>query len=170
MGTLSQLSDLTTNIGAIRIPNSLAETSFRDLQLTAFFLDMIDVLGLSILVNGSTPSDAIIGGETVNAIINAGDGDMDQNGYADSTINYHGIPTTRILEKPGKRSLVDLFGFSEIEKRRELFCWSITVSMVMALIWSLAMLTPALKNQIPARHLMFNLIISLNLEIKNFLQ
>merc|ERR1711868_50725 len=86
--TLSQLSDLTTNIGAIRIPNSLAETSFRDLQLTAFFLDMIDVLGLSILVNGSTPSDAIIGG----------DGDMDQNGYADSTINYHDTPTDN---KPG---------------------------------------------------------------------
>merc|ERR1711973_666850 len=108
---LGQLSNLTTDISAIRIPNSLAETSFRDLQLTGFFLNMIDVSGLSILVNGATPANAIIGGQTLNAIVTANDGALDQNGFTDGGIDYG---DTSDDNKPGVkkciRVMLGLFG------------------------------------------------------------
>ena len=41
------------------------------------------------MVNGSTPTNAIISSQTLTAIINADNGTLDQNGYADANINYH---------------------------------------------------------------------------------
>lgn len=67
--TSSQLSALKTDISAIVIPQSLAETRFRDLKLTGFFMEAIDCLGLTILVNGHTPMQSIIGNQTINEII-----------------------------------------------------------------------------------------------------
>merc|ERR1719378_1977737 len=101
----SQLNTLTADISNIRIPNSLAETSFRDLQLTGFFLDMIDVLGLSILVNGATPANAIIGSETLNAIVTANDGALDQNGFTDGGIDYG---DTSDDNKPGVKKCISV--------------------------------------------------------------
>merc|ERR1719284_279570 len=86
--TSSGLSKLTTDISKIVIPDSLAERSFRNLQLTAFFLDIIDVLGMSLLVNGATHDEAIIGGQTLNAIMNADEDALNQNGYTDGGIDY----------------------------------------------------------------------------------
>ena len=48
---------------------------------------------MTILVNGNTPLEAIIANQTVLGIIGANDGDMDQNGYADASIDYHDTPT-----------------------------------------------------------------------------
>jgi len=118
--TLSQLNNLTTDISAIRIPNSLAETSFRDLQLTGFFLSMIDLLGLNVLVNGCTPSDAIIGSQTLNAIITANDGTLDGNGFADASIDYHDTPEDN---KPGVkkciRVMLGLFGIKTTTAKKD---------------------------------------------------
>jgi len=121
---LSQLSNLTAHISAIRIPSSLAEKSFRDLQRTGFFLDLIDVLGLTILVNGHTPAEAIIASETINAIIEAKDDTLNQNGYEDRKINYHSCPPenqdyVKIAIRRKKSLNTYLFFFVSFFKRAE---------------------------------------------------
>jgi len=85
----TSVSNLTSDISAIRIPNSLAETSFKNLQLTGFFLKTIDVLGLHILVNGCTPDSAIIQNQPLQAIIDCSEnGWVNQNDYADNLIQW----------------------------------------------------------------------------------
>jgi len=118
------VSDLTSAISVIRIPNSLAETSFKNLQLTGFFLKTIDVLGLSLLVNGCTPDQAIIQNQPLQAIIDCPEnGWVNQNSYADNLIQWeddktktphkvgNGCPED---ERPGCRScirvMLGLFG------------------------------------------------------------
>ena len=44
------------------------------------------------MVNGHTPAEAIIASETINAIIEAKDDTLNQNGYEDRKINYHSCP------------------------------------------------------------------------------
>jgi len=85
------LSTLKLNIDAIRIPQTLAETSFKNLQLTGFLLHTIDILGLSFLVNGRTPDSAIIRNRTLHAIITCREnGWVNQNNYADRKIRFTG--------------------------------------------------------------------------------
>jgi len=108
---VSELNNLTTDISGIFIPNSLAAIRFRDLQLVGFFLDMIDLLGLTLLVNGHTPAEAIIASATVNAIIEADHNSLNQNGYSDDLLNYHGCDTTdEDCVKKCIRVMLGLFG------------------------------------------------------------
>ena len=71
-------------------------------------------------MDGSTPDDAIIGGQTLSAIISANDGDMDGNGYADSSIDYHDTPTDNQdgVKKciRGKRACI------VFKKKKPIFC------------------------------------------------
>jgi len=102
----TSVSNMTSSISAIRIPNSLAETSFKNLRLTGFLLETIDVLAISILINGCTPDTAIIQNQTIQAIIDCNeDGWVNQNGYEDRKINWstNGCPAD---EKPGCRSCI----------------------------------------------------------------
>jgi len=112
--TLSYINNLTSDISGIRIPNSLAETSFRDLRLTGFFLETIDVLGLTILVDGDTPDQSIIANATINAIISCPEnGWVNQNDYKDRDIAWdtNGCPVdNQPTARKCIRVMLGLFG------------------------------------------------------------
>jgi len=114
--TSSQLSELRTDISAILIPQSLAESSFRDLQLTGFFMETMSALGLTILVNGHTRDRAIIANQTINAIIhNNGPGGFGTH-YNDGNINWTSFNNTcnnetdKVMAKKCIRVMLGLFG------------------------------------------------------------
>jgi len=59
------ICDIYEKVLKIKIPNSLAEERFENLQLVAFFKGTLDLLNLSSTVGGSTPSNSRLASHTL---------------------------------------------------------------------------------------------------------